>query len=46
VLDREVANPPETLTDRGLEVLLEKRKSVITELDRLNGFMHSIGHRK
>lgn len=44
-LEREVDNPPETLTQRGLEVLLSKRKEVITELDRLNGFLHSIGHR-
>jgi RHS repeat-associated protein len=44
-LEREIEKPPSTLTDRGLEVLLSKRKQVITELDRLNGFLHSIGHR-
>ncbi|MFF3193463.1 polymorphic toxin type 28 domain-containing protein [Streptomyces misionensis] len=45
VLDREISSPPETLTDRGLEVLITKRKNAIAELDRLNGFLHSIGHR-
>ncbi|MER6687528.1 polymorphic toxin type 28 domain-containing protein, partial [Streptomyces olivaceoviridis] len=45
VLEREIESPPETLTDRGVEVLITKRKEVIGELDRLNGFLHSIGHR-
>ncbi|MGW0337983.1 putative T7SS-secreted protein [Streptomyces sp. NPDC003011] len=45
VLEREMESPPASLTDRGLEVLLTKRKEVISELDRLNGFLHSIGHR-
>ncbi|GGZ21614.1 hypothetical protein GCM10010300_76770 [Streptomyces olivaceoviridis] len=45
VLEREIEGPPETLTDRGVEVLIAKRKEVIGELDRLNGFLHSIGHR-
>ncbi|MFF0159076.1 polymorphic toxin type 28 domain-containing protein [Streptomyces sp. NPDC005263] len=45
VLERELESPPASMTDRGLEVLLAKRKEVITELDRLNGFLHSIGHR-
>ncbi|MGW1606719.1 polymorphic toxin type 28 domain-containing protein, partial [Streptomyces eurythermus] len=45
VLEREIDTPPETLTDRGVEVLITKRKEVIEELDRLNGFLHSIGHR-
>ncbi|MCX4093005.1 polymorphic toxin type 28 domain-containing protein, partial [Nocardia sp. alder85J] len=44
-LEREIARPPDTLTDRGLEVLIRKRKEVIIQLDRLNGFLHSIGHR-
>ncbi|MFI9174239.1 putative T7SS-secreted protein [Streptomyces lincolnensis] len=46
VLEREMESPPESLTDRGLEVLLSKHKEVTSELDRLNGFLHSIGHRK
>ncbi|WP_225813310.1 putative T7SS-secreted protein [Streptomyces spinosus] len=45
VLEREIESPPETLTDRGVDVLITKRKEVIGELDRLNGFLHSIGHR-
>ncbi|MFJ4657979.1 putative T7SS-secreted protein [Nocardia sp. NPDC088792] len=44
-LERELSRPPQTITERGLEVLIKKRKEVITELDRLNGFLHSIGHR-
>ncbi len=46
VLEREIEALPDGLTDRGLEVLITKRKEVIDELDRLNGFLHSIGHRK
>ncbi|MFD8813701.1 polymorphic toxin type 28 domain-containing protein [Streptomyces sp. NPDC059627] len=45
ILDAELRNPPESITDRGLEVLKKKRKETIDELDRLNGFLHSIGHR-
>ncbi|CAL9469474.1 hypothetical protein SUDANB6_02807 [Streptomyces sp. enrichment culture] len=44
-LERELQNPPASMTERGLEVLLRKRKEAIEELDRLNGFLHSIGHR-
>ncbi|MEU2622817.1 polymorphic toxin type 28 domain-containing protein, partial [Streptomyces sp. NPDC007157] len=44
-LEREIRNPPDSITDRGMEVLLKKRKETIEELDRLNGFLHSIGHR-
>ncbi|WP_284117649.1 putative T7SS-secreted protein, partial [Streptomyces fragilis] len=44
-LEREMENPAESMTERGLDVLIDKRKQVITELDRLNGFLHSIGHR-
>ncbi|MEV7324292.1 polymorphic toxin type 28 domain-containing protein [Streptomyces sp. NPDC093970] len=44
-LEKEIRNPPESITDRGMEVLLKKRKETIEELDRLNGFLHSIGHR-
>ncbi|WP_330332026.1 putative T7SS-secreted protein [Streptomyces sp. NBC_00536] len=46
VLERETQNLPDTITDRGLEVLITKRKETIETLDRLNGFLHSIGHRK
>ncbi|MFJ4778707.1 polymorphic toxin type 28 domain-containing protein [Streptomyces sp. NPDC088762] len=45
VLEREIEFLPESLTDRGLEVLIGKRKETIQMLDRLNGFLHSIGHR-
>ncbi|MER6421108.1 polymorphic toxin type 28 domain-containing protein [Streptomyces sp. NPDC001137] len=44
-LERELQNPPASITERGLEVLMKKRKETIEELDRLNGFLHSIGHR-
>ncbi|MFF9767123.1 putative T7SS-secreted protein [Streptomyces sp. NPDC014636] len=46
VLEREIDTPSEVLSSRGLDVLINKRKEVIGELDRLNGFLHSIGHRK
>ncbi len=45
ILERELQSPPDTITDRGIEVLERKRKETVSELDRLNGFMHSIGHR-
>ncbi|MEV5931004.1 polymorphic toxin type 28 domain-containing protein, partial [Streptomyces cellulosae] len=45
ILEREIQSPPEGLTERGLEVLIKKRKETIEELDRLNGFLASIGHR-
>ncbi|MFJ5301563.1 putative T7SS-secreted protein [Streptomyces sp. NPDC088350] len=45
ILEKELQNPPDTITDRGIEVLERKRKDAISELDRINGFMHSIGHR-
>jgi RHS repeat-associated protein len=45
-IEREMENPADTLTNRGLEVLIAKCKEVISELDRLNGFLHSIGQRK
>lgn len=44
VLEREIDDPPDTLTDRGIEVLISRRKQVIDELDRLNGFLHRIRH--
>ncbi|MFC8091304.1 putative T7SS-secreted protein [Streptomyces sp. NPDC057301] len=44
-LERELQNPSASITDRGIEVLLKRRKEAIEELDRLNGFLHSIGHR-
>ncbi|AYC38990.1 putative T7SS-secreted protein [Streptomyces griseorubiginosus] len=43
-LERELEKPPPGITERGIEVLLKKRKEAIEELDRLNGFLHSIGH--
>lgn len=44
-LERELQNPSASITDRGIEVLVKRRKEAIEELDRLNGFLHSIGHR-
>ncbi|MEV5122273.1 putative T7SS-secreted protein [Streptomyces decoyicus] len=44
-LEREIDSPPDSISDRGMEVLTSKRKEVIQQLDRLNGFLHSIGHR-
>ncbi|WP_079405221.1 putative T7SS-secreted protein [Streptomyces sp. 3211] len=44
-LEREISNLPDSITDRGLEVLIDKRKETIQILDRLNGFLHSIGRR-
>ncbi|MFI9507129.1 polymorphic toxin type 28 domain-containing protein [Nocardia sp. NPDC052566] len=46
VLEREIANPPNEMTERGLEVSMRKKKEVTVALDRLNGFLHSIGRRK
>lgn len=45
VLEDEIRRPSEGLTWRGLEVLLSKHKETTQILDRLNGFLHSIGHR-
>ncbi|WP_062214456.1 polymorphic toxin type 28 domain-containing protein [Streptomyces sp. NBRC 109706] len=41
-LEREMQNPPDSMTDRGLDVLVQKHKETVTELDRLNGFLHQI----
>ncbi|AJE84946.1 hypothetical protein SLNWT_4570 [Streptomyces albus] len=43
--EAELRNPPETLTDREKEALHRRRKQTVTELDQLNGFLHSMGHR-
>ncbi|EST30568.1 polymorphic toxin type 28 domain-containing protein [Streptomyces roseochromogenus] len=43
-LEKELKNPPDGITERGLEVLIRRRKETIDELDRLNGFLHSIRH--
>jgi RHS repeat-associated protein len=45
ILENELRSPPGSITERGMEVLEKKRKETIYELDRLNGFLHSIGHR-
>ncbi|MCX4578069.1 polymorphic toxin type 28 domain-containing protein [Streptomyces sp. NBC_01571] len=45
VLDTEIQNPPDTLTSRGIDVLVSKHKETVRLLDRLNGFLASIGHR-
>ncbi|MFF3329101.1 polymorphic toxin type 28 domain-containing protein [Streptomyces sp. NPDC002888] len=44
-LEAELRSPLASITDRGMEVLLKKREEAIEELDRLNGFLHSIGRR-
>ncbi|MFI1187335.1 putative T7SS-secreted protein [Streptomyces californicus] len=45
VIELEMKNLPDTLTERGLDVLLAKRTEVSKLLNNLNGFLHSIGHR-
>ncbi|MFJ9918950.1 putative T7SS-secreted protein [Streptomyces rubiginosohelvolus] len=45
VIELEMKNLPDTLTERGLDVLLAKRTEVNRLLNNLNGFLHSIGHR-
>ncbi|MFZ4271956.1 putative T7SS-secreted protein [Streptomyces arboris] len=45
VIELEMRNLPDTLTERGLDVLLAKRTEVNRLLNNLNGFLHSIGHR-
>lgn len=45
VIELEMKNLPDTLTERGLDVLLAKRTEVNKLLNNLNGFLHSIGHR-
>ncbi|MGW0791878.1 putative T7SS-secreted protein [Streptomyces sp. NPDC002911] len=45
VIDLEIRNVPDAITERGLEILLAKRSEVNKLLNNLNGFLHSIGHR-
>jgi RHS repeat-associated protein len=45
VLELEMRHLPDTLTERGLNVLLDKHSEVSRLLNQLNGFLHSIGHR-
>jgi hypothetical protein len=42
-LDAEVRNPPDTMTERGLDVLLERQREVNVLINRLQGFLNSIG---
>lgn len=42
-LGREVANPPDTISERGIEVLAKKYSEVQTLLNRLGGFLNEIG---
>ncbi len=44
VLEREIAHPPNTITDRGLEVLIRKHSEVQRLMNRLAGFLNEIGH--
>jgi hypothetical protein len=44
ILEAEVRNPPmDTITERGLNVLLERYAEVQAELSRLKGFLDQIG---
>ncbi|MFE7424929.1 putative T7SS-secreted protein [Streptomyces sp. NPDC057545] len=45
VIELELRQLPESLTERGLEVLMSKQGEVNRLLNDLNGFLHSIGHR-
>ncbi|MGH2770014.1 MAG: polymorphic toxin type 28 domain-containing protein, partial [Actinomycetota bacterium] len=45
-LAREVANPPDTMTERGLDVLLARAREVDILINRLAGFLNQIGHGK
>ncbi|AZM49048.1 hypothetical protein DMB38_27600 [Streptomyces sp. WAC 06738] len=45
VLVKEMDVLPEGLTERGLDVLIKKHDETVYHLDRLNGFLGSIGHR-
>ncbi|MCX4734896.1 putative T7SS-secreted protein [Streptomyces sp. NBC_01363] len=45
VIELELKQLPESLTERGLEVLMNKQVEVNRLLNNLNGFLHSIGHR-
>lgn len=41
---REEANPPDTMTERGMNVLLERLAQVNRMINRLAGFLNEIGH--
>lgn len=43
-LEAEISNPPDTMTGRGLDVLLERHAEVQRLLSRLQGFLDQIGH--
>lgn len=43
-LEREIARPPVTMTERGLETLIDKYSEVQRLLSRLGGFLGEIGH--
>ncbi|WP_327436649.1 MULTISPECIES: polymorphic toxin type 28 domain-containing protein [unclassified Streptomyces] len=45
LIDLEIRNPPDSLTDRGLDILLARRSEVNKMLNNVNGFLHLIGHR-
>jgi len=44
ILDAEQRNPPGSMTERGLEVLLKRFSEVQSLQSRLKGFLDSIGH--
>lgn len=43
-LEAEIRNPPASLTERGLDVLLRRRSEVEAIQSRLRGFLNKIGH--
>jgi len=43
-LEAEIRNPPDTITGRGIDVLDAKLREVNILINRLNGFLSSIGH--
>lgn len=43
-LEAELRNPPASLTERGLDVLLKRRSEVEAIQSRLKGFLSKIGH--
>jgi hypothetical protein len=43
-LTREAHNPPDTMTERGMTVLLERLSEVNRLINRLAGFLNEVGH--
>jgi hypothetical protein len=45
-LEADLRNPPDTITSRGIDVLDAKFREIQILINRLNGFLSSIGHGK